>query len=182
LAFLRFYFVSAADLLDILSNGNEPEKVMRHLTKLFDSMSKLKLTEERGVTTKIATAMWAKDGEFMQFPSSCDLNGQVEVWLNRLLEKQCETVRHHLTEAVAAYEDKARDQWIMDFPAQVALTGSQIWWTVEVCAAFAKLEEGYENALKDYFRKQVAQLNALIVHLLGDLSPGDRQKIMTICT
>jgi len=79
----RFYFVSAADLLDILSNGNEPDKVMRHLTKLFDSMAKLKLTEERGVTTKIATAMWAKDGEHMPFPSSCDLNGQVEVWLNR---------------------------------------------------------------------------------------------------
>ena len=100
----------------------------------------------------------------------------------RLLEKQCETVRHHLTEAVGAYEDKARDQWIMDYPAQVALTGSQIWWTVEVCGAFAKLEEGYENALKDFYRKQVSQLNALIVHLLGDLSAGDRQKIMTICT
>ncbi len=100
----------------------------------------------------------------------------------RLLEKQCETVRYHLTEAVTAYEEKPRDQWIMDFQAQVALTGSQIWWTVEVCSAFAKLEEGYENALKDFYRKQVTQLNALIVHLLGDLTPGDRQKIMTICT
>ncbi|CAF3393401.1 unnamed protein product [Rotaria sp. Silwood1] len=182
LAFPRFYFVSAADLLDILSNGNEPEKVMRHLTKLFDSMAKLKLTEEHGATIKEATAMWAKDGEHMPFPSPCDLSGQVEVWLNRLLEKQCETVRYHLTEAVGAYEEKPRDQWIMDYPAQVALTGSQIWWTVEVCAAFAKLEEGYENALKDYYRKQVTQLNALIVHLLTDLTPGDRQKIMTICT
>ncbi|CAF0885207.1 unnamed protein product, partial [Didymodactylos carnosus] len=182
LAFPRFYFVSAADLLDILSNGNEPEKVMRHLTKLFDSMAKLKLTEENGVIKKEATAMWAKDGEYIAFPSPCDLNGQVEVWLNRLLEKQCETVRYHLTEAVQAYEEKPREQWIMDFPAQVALTGSQIWWTVEVNASFAKLEEGYENALKDYYRKQVSQLNSLIGHLLGDLSAGDRQKIMTICT
>ena len=87
-----------------------------------------------------------------------------------------------MTEAVGAYEEKPRDQWIMEYQAQVALTGSQIWWTVEVCAAFAKLEEGYENALKDFYRKQVSQLNALIVHLLGDLSSGDRQKIMTICT
>lgn len=99
-----------------------------------------------------------------------------------LLEKQCETVRFHLTEAVGAYEEKPRDQWIIEYPAQVALTGSQIWWTVEVCAAFAKLEEGYENALKDFYRKQVAQLNALITHLLGDLTSGLRQKIMTICT
>lgn len=38
---------------------------------------------------------------------------------------------------------------------QVALTGTQIYWTVEVTAAFARLEEGYENALRDYYRKQV---------------------------
>lgn len=48
--------------------------------------------------------------------------------------------------------------------------------------AFARLEEGYENALKDYQRKQINQLNALIVLLLGDLTAGERQKIMTICT
>lgn len=39
---------------------------------------------------------------------------------------------------------------------QVALTGTQIYWTVEVTAAFARLEEGYENALRDYYRKQVS--------------------------
>ena len=33
-----------------------------------------------------------------------------------------------------------------------------------------------------YFPLQVAQLNMLITHLLGDLTSGDRQKIMTICT
>lgn len=31
LAFPRFYFVSAADLLDILSNGNNPQLVVRYL-------------------------------------------------------------------------------------------------------------------------------------------------------
>ena len=46
LAFPRFYFVSSADLLDILSNGNQPKIVMRHLTKLFDSMAKLKFKQD----------------------------------------------------------------------------------------------------------------------------------------
>ena len=89
LAFPRFYFVSSADLLDILSNGNEPEKVMKHLTKLFDSMAKLKLdkTEDQK-----ALAMQAKDGEVIDFPESCDLNGAVEVWLNRLLDMQCKII------------------------------------------------------------------------------------------
>ena len=43
--------------------------------------------------------------------------------------------------------------------------------------AFHRLEEGYENALKDYYKKQISQLNALIVLLLGNLSKGDRQKV-----
>ena len=34
-AFPRFYFVSPADLLDILSNGNNPKKIMIHMPKIF---------------------------------------------------------------------------------------------------------------------------------------------------
>ena len=65
---------------------------------------------------------------------------------------------------------------------QVALAGTQIWWTTEVNIAFNRMEEGFETALKDYYKKQVSQLNTLINLLLGDLSKGDRQRIMTICT
>ena len=60
---------------------------------------------------------------------------------------------------------------------QVALAGTQIFWTTEVNNAFHRLEEGYENALKDYYKKQISQLNALIVLLLGSLGKGDRQKV-----
>ena len=152
---------------------------MRHLTKLFDSMSLLKMDKNKA---KTSLAMQSKDGEWVNFPAPCDLNGQVEVWLNRLLDMQRNTILYWLTSAVGTYEEKSRENWIMDFPGQIALTGSQIWWTTEVNMAFLKLEEGFENSLKDYYKKQVTQLNSLITMLLGDLSKCDRQKIMTICT
>ena len=44
-----------------MSNGNQPLKVAKHLTKLFDSMAKLKLRE--GPQCNNAYAMIAKDGE-----------------------------------------------------------------------------------------------------------------------
>ena len=152
---------------------------MRHLTKLFDSMSGLKMDKSK---IKSSLAMQSKDGEWVDFPSPCNLNGQVEIWLNRLLDMQCKTILYWLTSAVTTYEEKSRENWIMEYAAQIALTGSQIWWTTEVNLTFLKLEEGFENALKDYYKKQVSQLNSLITLLLGDLSKGDRQKIMTICT
>ena len=107
---------------------------------------------------------------------------QVEAWLNALLDRMVATIRHNFMEAIVTYEEKPREQWIFDPPAQVALAGTQIWWTTDVNIAFVRMEEGYENALKDYYKKQVAQLNTLINLLLGKMSKGDRQRIMTICT
>ncbi|GAB1297122.1 Dynein axonemal heavy chain 17 [Apodemus speciosus] len=183
LAFPRFYFVSSADLLDILSNGNDPVEVSRHLSKLFDSLCKLKFRlDAEGKPLKFGLGMYSKEDEFVDFDKECDLSGQVEVWLNRVLDRMCATLRHEIPEAVVTYEEKPREQWIFDYPAQVALTCTQIWWTTEVGLAFARLEEGYENAIKDYNKKQISQLNALITLLIGNLSAGDRMKIMTICT
>ncbi|XP_038597832.1 LOW QUALITY PROTEIN: dynein heavy chain 17, axonemal [Tachyglossus aculeatus] len=183
LAFPRFYFVSSADLLDILSNGNDPVEVGRHLSKLFDSLCRLKFKlDAGGQPLKVGLGMFSKEDEYVDFDAECDLSGQVETWLNRVLDRMCATLRHDIPEAVVTYEEKPREQWIFDYPAQVALTCTQIWWTTEVGIAFSRLEEGYENAIRDYNKKQISQLNALISLLIGNLTAGDRMKIMTICT
>ncbi|KAJ7315905.1 hypothetical protein JRQ81_002067 [Phrynocephalus forsythii] len=183
LAFPRFYFVSSADLLDILSNGNDPVEVCRHLSKLFDSMAKLKFKlDAKGDPLKIGVGMYSKEDEYVDFDKECDCSGQVEIWLNRVLERMQSTLRKEISEAVVTYEEKPREQWLFDYPAQIALTCTQIWWTTEVGIAFSRLEEGYENAIKDYNKKQINQLNTLITLLIGNLTAGDRMKIMTICT
>ncbi|KAK2885147.1 hypothetical protein Q8A73_021621 [Channa argus] len=183
LSFPRFYFISSADLLDILSNGTNPHEVQKHLSKLFDNMAKMRFEANgEGNPSKNGLGMYSKEEEYVPFNQSCDCTGQVEVWLNRVLDTMRSTVRHEMTEAVTAYEDKPREQWLFDYPAQVALTCTQIWWTSDVGMAFARLEEGYDNAMKEYYKKQVSQLNTLISMLIGQLTPGDRQKVMTICT
>ncbi|NWT02283.1 DYH9 protein, partial [Mionectes macconnelli] len=183
LAFPRFYFISSADLLDILSNGTNPHLVQRHLSKLFDSLAKVKFqVDSEQKATKVGLGMYSREEEYVPFSEPCDCSGQVEVWLSHLLDTMRATVRDEMTAAVTAYEEKPREQWLFDYPAQVALCCTQIWWTTEVGIAFARMKEGYEKAMKEYHKKQVAQLNTLVTMLLGQLSKGDRQKIMTICT
>lgn len=80
LAFPRFYFVSSADLLDILSNGTQPEFVVKHLTKLFDSIAKLKFkppTDDHPIMR--AVGMIAKDSEYVEFSETADVNGPVRI-------------------------------------------------------------------------------------------------------
>ncbi|KAM7383622.1 hypothetical protein PAMP_003257 [Pampus punctatissimus] len=183
LAFPRFYFISSADLLDMLSKGSRPKEVTVHLSKLFDSMSDLEFSRNEQLDNpKLAMGMYSKEREHVPFQTGCCCYGPVETWLTCLEECMKECVRGHLYEAMSVYEDRPREQWILDFPAQVALTGSQIWWSNDMELVFKRLEEGFESALKDYNKKQISQLNLLINMLLGELSSGDRQKIMTICT
>lgn len=77
LAFPRFYFVSSADLLDILSNGNQPELVCKHLTKLFDSIARLKLDKNEDGSGNRIMGMFAKDGEYVEFDSAKECDGAV---------------------------------------------------------------------------------------------------------
>ena len=43
--------------------------------------------------------------------------------------------------------DKPRAFWVEDYCAQLALVGTQIIWTEEVCAAFDSLEDGNEEGV-----------------------------------
>jgi len=187
LAFPRFYFISAADLLDILSNGNNPQVIDRHLIKLFDSI--LRLQYETNTTH--ALGMHSKENdEYVAFVASqdqeqqnfIDCSGRVELWLRAVIQQMRNTLHELFRRALSVYGEKPRDLWLYDWPAQVALCCSQIHWTTDVNRTFASMEEGYEGAMKELHKRQIAQLNALINLLLGELSPGDRQKIMTICT
>lgn len=181
LAFPRFYFISSADLLDILSNGNNPEVINRHFIKLFDSI--LHLSYE--ACNKKAKGMHSKENdEYVEFTAEKGIQctGRVEIWLNDLINEMRCTLHELFKRALNVYLDKPRDKWLNDWPAQVALCCSQICWTADVNRAFAWMEEGYENAMKELHKRQIMQLNSLINLLLGELSPGDRQKIMTLCT
>uniref|UniRef100_A0A7N6BNC5 AAA+ ATPase domain-containing protein n=1 Tax=Anabas testudineus TaxID=64144 RepID=A0A7N6BNC5_ANATE len=183
LAFPRFYFISSADLFDILSKGSRPREVTVHLSKLFDNMSDLEFAKNEMLDNpRIVVGMYSKEREYVPLQTECCCYGLVEGWLTGLEESMKDCVRGHLSEAVCMYEDRPREQWILDFPAQVALIGSQIWWSNDMELVFKRLEEGFESALKDYNKKQISQLNSLISMLLGELSSGNRQKIMTICT
>ena len=183
LAFPRFYFVSSADLLDILSNGNNPALVAKQLSKLFAVVCNLTFIEG----TKEANGMISLDGEEVLFqdadgPSSCLCEGRVEVWLMDVLTQMQESLRWQCKDAFVAYEEKPRSEWVFDNAAQVTLIGTQVWWATEVNQAFVKLEEGYENAMKDYIKKHIGFLNELISLLQGSLSKQHRVMLQTTCT
>ena len=280
----RFYFVSSADLLDMLSNGeimiiafffllnfigNQPTLVAKHLTKLFDSMAKIKMQDAtrfhrpffyiaaisfvqhesccndrqgrwrsrilQGLPLRrpsmgilglrvLTIAFWRLKSGWRPWCSQCGrqwgtlwcrFEHQLSSKLNlpttlfrhwaRMSRRRgrngCSTTRPRFYTCTVTWETLMfRCPWQerksgglrrcsfqphfcfliftlfhqhFHFPHQTTLATS----LSQVCSAFSQLEEGLENSLKDYYKKQIAQLNNLISLLLGNLSKGDRQKV-----
>lgn len=69
-----------ADLLDILSNGNSPVRVMTHMSKCFQAIEKLKLDNESpppGMRPKGLGMVSCVGVEYVQFKSPLALEGKV---------------------------------------------------------------------------------------------------------
>eukprot|EP01038_Epipyxis_sp_PR26KG_P005405 gene5405-7492_t len=197
--FPRFYFVSNAALLDILSNGNCPPKIMPHIGSVFDGIGDLDLCPSASQAKALkdepesiqgpleaAKAMISKDREIVPFPMIFEMKGAVENWLNELVKFMQLTLRgvlnNSMTDATAWDLDKPREDWVFTVPAQIALVTSQVIWTEEVESALEELESGQEDALKKYNEICNSRLESLIRLVQLDLSKGDRIKIITVIT
>ena len=109
--FPRFYFVSPADLLDILSNGNIPVKVMPHMPKIFQAIETLKLNEGPGRPT--AVGMTSCVGiEYIEFTDALKLDGKVELYMQDVIDTMRTSLRLISGKANVASATVARTEWL----------------------------------------------------------------------
>lgn len=60
--FARFYFLSDDDLLSILSETKEVERIQSHLRKVFENIQKLEFNDK-----KMILSMYSVEGERIKF-------------------------------------------------------------------------------------------------------------------
>lgn len=186
--FPRFYFVSSVALLDMLANGTNPTKIMPYLGDCYDALENLKfVTQEDGKQSdNIVDTMIAKDGEEVPLLEQFTMEGEVEAYLNRLTESMRTSLKVILSDAVEKavnWEiDTPRHEWLFNYPAQLCITGTQIYWTDETHLALEEYEGGQEDSVKRYLQTCNNRLSALIQLVLGELSSANRTKIISLIT
>jgi dynein heavy chain len=62
----------------------------------------------------------------------------VEKWLIQVEDNMISSIRRKISESIAAYTSTPRDRWVIDWPGQVVLCVSSIFWTNEVSEAMTK--------------------------------------------
>ena len=123
--------MSRNDLLDILSNGNNPVRVMRHMSKCFQAIERLTLdteTPEPGKRPRARGMVSCVGVEEVPFQSELALENKVESYMSDMVQKMRTELRAILSDSIKAYGVKKRHEWLFDWPSQLILVVSQIFW------------------------------------------------------
>jgi dynein heavy chain len=168
--FARFYFLSDGELLQILSQTQDPTAVQPHMKKCFENIARLQF--ERDLTI---TAMYSSEpAERMPFIKPVDPKRKnVEYWLGDVEQAMKDSVREQLRLAVKNYQQIPRTDWVRSWPGQAVLNGSQIHFTWEVEQA---LRKGGADGIAKYHQLLVQQIAGLVGLVRGELT--DIQRII----
>jgi dynein heavy chain, axonemal len=166
LFFPRFFFLSNEELLEILSETKDPLRVQPHLKKCFEGINKLEFTEQQEIT-----AMISAEGEVVPFKEKiypAKARGMVEKWLIQVEEMMSTSIRFVMKDANIAYAKTDRKRWVVEWPGQVVICSSQIYWTKDTETAIQN------NKLKDYLDLCSSQINDTVALVRGKLETGAR--------
>jgi MoxR-like ATPase len=184
-----FLIISSEDLLEILGNGKEPIKCLRHLGKLFAGIVSLVLDD----TGFIIEGMVSKEGEKVSFVQKINVKDDqsVNIWLGKVEQQMQFTLATLLAESVslagATQAPASTDQCDQEesrvaqffqridrFPAQIALLSVQVLWSERVEAGLGK-GIAAEASLNLLLQDVMWSLQILADRVLLPL-PGDTRK------
>ncbi|KAL0272752.1 UNVERIFIED_CONTAM: hypothetical protein PYX00_005610 [Menopon gallinae] len=162
--FPRLYFLSDDELLEILAEAKNPLAVQPHLRKCFENIYKLQFEKDLKITK-----MFSGEGEGVSLTETMYPTGGVEYWLLRVEEVMRTTVQVTLYRALMNLPMVDRNEWVLSWPGQIVIAGSQTYWT-------ANVEDGIrENRLDQYFLVMLSQLDGLRNLVKGQVSRVERQ-------
>ncbi|XP_051041734.1 dynein axonemal heavy chain 14 [Phodopus roborovskii] len=133
--FPRFYFLSNAELLDILADSRNPESVQPHLVKCFENVKQVLLWKQE-VGPPSVKMLISAEGEGLVLPKKIRVRTAVEQWMVNVEKSMFDVLKKFLIQGIEDWSSKTFSEWVQSHPGQVVLTVSQIMFYNDCMKSF----------------------------------------------
>ena len=186
-AFPRFYFVSNAKLLIILSQGSDPLAMNEYYENVFDAVQYVEHDKKDKTIIHKIHGDGGDGHEVIPFHKPVKAVGNIEDWLTELLKNMRHTMKE-LARSCASDIAEVQSNLSSLRPlvdrniAQFALLAVQLMWTYETQNALENCQLK-KNAMRENSQKQLQVLSEMSSWCLQDLDTKvNRKKIETLVT
>nr|8GLV_Kg Chain Kg, DHC_N2 domain-containing protein [Chlamydomonas reinhardtii] len=168
MAFPRFFFLSNDEVLEILSEAKDPLKVQPFVKKCFEAVKEFTFEKSGEIS-----GMLSVEGEKIQWIETVNpaATGAVEKWLLDSESAIRRTLHKVAGDALEGYAKTERSRWILEWPGQMVLNCSQVYWTREVTEA---ITTGGSRGLAAYADRCTLELNKIVNLVRGQLASLER--------
>ena len=141
-SFARFFFLSDDQLLEILADTKDPQKVQNHINKCFECIKSIEFKPD-GINV---TGMISPEEEYVQFTTAVNVEegekkGNVELWLLEIEDQMRKSLRDIMKKSLIQYKKIDRTKWVLNWQAQIILAVNMIIWTQETEEAIMAVKE-----------------------------------------
>ena len=174
-AFPRFYFLSADELLEILSQSKNPQAVQPHMRKCFDNLVKLDFGDDPSSVD--IHAMFSGEGERVALGKNLKARGNVEDWLSSVEARMKQSLHGCMKAGLLEYDTVERDEWVVGGTAgQVVATVVQMMWARGTEKAIR------EDGMQPWYQTNLDDLQGLIKKIRSDLTSLQRKCVVALVT
>ncbi len=186
--FPRFYFCSNPVLLQVLSQGSDPQMVQPYYQNVFDAIDHVIHDEENQKEIVSMVSRFKGTEEEIPFSSPVIARGNIEEWLAKMKIEQQVTMKEicrncaEQADELSTQPVDAHRSFVDGMPPQYALLGIQLTWTAECTSAFEKCRSS-RSAISDCVKRSSAVLLELSSWCLEELGTKmQRTKYETLIT
>jgi dynein heavy chain len=165
LYFARFFFLSNDNLLEILSETKDPNRVQPHLKKAFEGIAALVITPENVIESMISSEK--EIVPLVDAINTVECRGLVEQWLLQLERLMAVSIRDQTLKAVEDYVNKGYSTWVQSWPGQVVIGAGNMHWTTE---AMQSMDNHGNDGLGTYGVSMNTRLAEIVGLVRGDIT------------
>lgn len=176
--FPRLYFLSDADLMDLLAMARHPERTDSHVCKLFDGVSRVQVTSLGDATGAVGHL-----GEVLPFAKGFRARGDVEKWMVQFERSLFDFVRTSCMQSLLSYGAPRFVEWATSHPLQCVTLTEHVAWTQKIHSAAVEVSVSKPGSqLKDIITNLQTKLLDVTRVLRGETTLRRHSTLTSIAT